>query len=81
MNLCEDLQILSRGVATVQTSREWTDLLNFLTQVITNDLYMDYAKPSAAALLAQCAVGGAQVTSQVDQSTDASKLTCTLTLS
>lgn len=80
MNLCEDLVTLSGKVTAADETAQWNDLMKFLTDIVTNDLYIDYAKPTAGALLRQVSLGGPQITSQADIAKDASSLTCTLTL-
>jgi hypothetical protein len=80
MNLCDDLQTLAVKTNPSSTTTQWNDLLNFLTQLVTKDVFIDYAKPTAGALLHQCSVAGAQVTTVADESSDSSSLTCTLTL-
>lgn len=80
MNLCDDLTTLAAGVSSVQTSSQWNDLLNFLTNIVTKDVFIDYAKPTAAALLSLCSEGGVQVSSALTPSKDGSSLTCALTV-
>ncbi|HLK64367.1 MAG TPA: hypothetical protein VKU19_13060 [Bryobacteraceae bacterium] len=80
MNLCEDLGILAASVAAVQTDDQWNDLLAFLTKLVTDDLYIDYAMPTAGALLSLCAAGGAGITATANVAPDSSSLTCTLTV-
>jgi len=80
MNLCDDLKTLAAGLANVQGSTQWNDLLNFLTNVVTKDLFIDYAEPTAAAILALCSEGGAQVSSSLTIAKDSSALTCTMTV-
>jgi hypothetical protein len=80
MNLCDDLQTLAAKTNPSSTTTQWNDLLNFLTQLVTKDVFIDYAKPTAGALLHQCSVAGAQVTTVADESSDSTSLTCTLTL-
>jgi hypothetical protein len=77
MNLCGDLVTLA---SETQETNEWSDLMKFLTNIVTNDLFIDYAKPTAGALLRQCGLGGAQVSTVADEAKDSSSLTCTLTL-
>jgi hypothetical protein len=80
MNLCEDLKILAAATSADQDTDQWNNLLNFLTNIVTKDVFIDYANPTAGALLYQCSIGGAQVTAVADLPQDASSLTCTLTL-
>jgi hypothetical protein len=80
MNLCEDLKILAAATPGVNTSNQWNDLLNLLVNVVTKDVFVDFAMPTAGALLYQCSVGGATVTAVADLPQDSSSLTCTLTL-
>ena len=80
MNLCEDLTNLAATTPTVDDADQWKNVLNFLTDIVTKDVYAEYAKPIAGALLSQCAIGGAEVTAVADLPTDSSSLTCTLTL-
>lgn len=80
MNLCDDLSILAVGVPGVQNSKQWSDMLNFLTGVTTKDIYIAYAKPIAGALLTLCSEGGAQVSSALIGTKDSSSLTCTVTI-
>ncbi|HXX18857.1 MAG TPA: hypothetical protein VEJ46_05605 [Candidatus Acidoferrum sp.] len=80
MNLCDQLKTLAAGVANVQSSKEWSDMLNFLTDIVTKDVYIDYAKPIAAALLELCSEGGAQVSSALNEAPDSNSLTCALTI-
>lgn len=77
MNLCGDLMTLA---SEAPETEEWSDLMKFLTDMTTNDLFIDYAKPTAGALLRQCGLGGGQVSTVADESKDSSSLTCTLTL-
>jgi hypothetical protein len=81
MNLCDDLKTLAAGLSNVQSSKQWSDTLNFLTLIVTNDLFIDYAKPSAGALLTLCGEGGVQVSSTSTEAKDSSSLTCTVTVS
>lgn len=81
MNLCDDLQTLAQLTPQADSEVRWNNLLNFLTSVVTNDVFIDYANPTAGALLFQCSVSGAQVATKADLATDSSSLTCTLTLS
>jgi hypothetical protein len=80
MNFCDDLKTLAAGLANVKDSRQWSDLLNFLTALATKDVFIDYAKPTAAALLTLCSEGGAQVSSTLTEVKDLSSLTCTVTV-
>jgi hypothetical protein len=80
MNLCENLKTLAAGVSDIHTSSQWNDLLKFLTSIVTEDVFIDYAKPTAAALLSLCSEGGSQVSSVLTEAKDASCLTCTLTV-
>jgi hypothetical protein len=80
MNLCEDLKTLATSTPGIDDTDEWNDLLSFLTNIVTKDVYIDYAAPTVAALLCQCSIGGAEVTATADLPQDASSLTCTLTL-
>ncbi|HEY4357703.1 MAG TPA: hypothetical protein VGN16_18260 [Acidobacteriaceae bacterium] len=80
MNLCEDLQILSAGAANVVTSAQWKNLLQTLTQIITKDFYMDYAKPTAGALLQQCSVSGESVSAVTSVTPDSGCMTCAVTI-
>jgi hypothetical protein len=80
MNLCEDLKILAASTAAVDDTDHWHNLLSFLTNIVTKDVFIDYAAPTVGALLYQCSVGGAEATAVVDLPQDASSLTCTLTL-
>jgi len=80
MNLCDDLKTLASGLNGVENSRQWQDLLNFLTQIITNDSYSDFAQPTGAALLELCSEGGAQATSTSAKSADGATLTCMMTI-
>jgi hypothetical protein len=78
MNLCDQMRTLAGGVPDVQSSKQWSDLLNFLTSIVTKDIYIDYAKPTAGALLELCSEGGAQVSSSLAEAQDSSSLTCTV---
>src|ERR1700691_602623 len=80
MNLCDDLKTLAAGLSNVQGSTQWNDLLNFLTNIVTKDLFIDYAKPTGGALLALCSEGGAQVSSALTDAKDSSSLSCTVTV-
>lgn len=80
MNLCEDLKILAAATQAIDVTSQWNNLLNFLTMIVTKDVFIDYAKPTAGALLHQCSVGGADVSAVADLSQDSSALTCTLTI-
>lgn len=80
MNLCEDLQALAARTAQATNIDRWNDLVKFINQIVNEDAFIDYAMPTAGALLQQCSVNGAQVTTVVDVSPDSSAMTCTLTL-
>jgi hypothetical protein len=80
MNFCDDLKTLAAGLSTVQGSTQWNDLLNFLTNIVTKDVFIDYAEPTAAAILSLCSEGGAQVSSSLTKAKDSSGLTCTMTV-
>jgi hypothetical protein len=80
MNLCDDLKTLAAGLPNVQSSNQWSDLLNFLTNIVTKDVFIDYAKPTAGALLTLCSEGGVQVSSTLTEAKDSSSLTCTVTI-
>ena len=80
MNLCDDLKTLAAGLPNVQSSKQWSDLLNFLTNIVTKDVFIDYAKPTAGALLTLCSEGGVQVSSTLSEAKDSSSLTCTVTI-
>lgn len=79
MNLFEDLQTLATAVAQVDTSVQYNDLLNFITNLVTNDVFIDYAKPTAGVLLSQAGTN-AQITTSADLAADQSSLTCTVTI-
>lgn len=82
MNLCEDLRTLADAATAASDLTHYNKLLAFITSITTDDLFIDYAVPTAGALLRQCtAVQGAQITTAVDLPTDNSAITCTLTLS
>lgn len=78
MNLCDDLKTLATGVSNVRESQQWRDVLNFLTNIVTNDLFIDYPKPTAGALLTLCSEGGVQVSSTLTKAKDGSSLTCSV---
>lgn len=80
MNLCDDLNTLAAGVPNVQDSTQWNDLLKFLTSIVTEDVFMDYAKPTVGALLSLCSEEEVQVSSTLTKSKNGNSLTCTLTL-
>jgi hypothetical protein len=80
MNLCDDLKALAAGLSNVQSSNQWNDLLNFLTNIVMKDVFIDYAKPTAGALLTLCSEGGVQVSSTLTEAKDSSSLTCTVTI-
>ena len=80
MNLCDDLKTLAAGLANVQSSSQWNDMLNFLTNVVTKDLFIDYAEPTAAAILTLCGEGGAEVSSSLTRAKNSSGLACTMTV-
>jgi hypothetical protein len=80
MNLCEDLTILASTTAGVDSTGEWNDLLQFLTKVITQDVFISYAKPTAGALLSQCSAGGADASAVADLPANASAITATVTM-
>ena len=80
MNLCDDLKTLAAGLSNVQDSQQWSDLLNFLTDIVTKDVFIDYAKPTAGSLLTLCSEGGGQVSSTLTEAKDSSSLTCTVTV-
>jgi hypothetical protein len=80
MNFCDDLKALAAGLPDVQSSKQWSDLLNFLTNIVTKDLFIDYAKPTAGALLTLCSERGVQVSSTLTEAKDSSSLTCTVTI-
>jgi hypothetical protein len=46
--------------------------------VIQNDTLIDFTEPILSALLGQCSVAGAQVTTSADLAKDSSSLTCTV---
>jgi len=81
MNLCEQLKTLAAGIPGVQSSKQWNDMLNFLTSIGTKDIYIDYAKPTAGAFLELCSEGGAQVSTALTEAQDSSSLTCLMTVS
>ncbi|MBB5059746.1 hypothetical protein HDF16_004475 [Granulicella aggregans] len=81
MNLCEDLSILANKSTAVTDLASYNTMLGFITNITTNDVFLDYAIPTAGALLHQCSNAGAQLASVVDLPSDASSVTCTLTLS
>jgi hypothetical protein len=80
MNLCDDLKTLAAGLPNVQNSQQWSDLLNFLTNIVTKDVFIDYAKPTAGAILTLCSEGGVQVFSTLTEAKDSSSLACTVTI-
>jgi hypothetical protein len=80
MNLCDDLHTLATIAAQVDSTDQWNRVLAFLTLVITQDTFIDFAEPIFGALLAQCSVAGAQVSTTVDIAPDLSSLDCTLNL-
>jgi hypothetical protein len=80
MNLCDDLKTLAAGLSNVQNSQQWSDLLNFLTNIVTKDVFIDYAKPTAGAILALCSEGGVQVSSTLTEAKDSGSLTCAITV-
>ena len=80
MNLCDDLKTLAAGVPNAHTSSQWENILDFLTKIATDDLFIDYAKPTAGALLSLCSEGGVQVSTSLAQPNDKTCLTCTVTI-
>jgi hypothetical protein len=80
MNLCDDLHSLATLSAQANSADQWNRVLHFLTLVVTKDAFIDFTEPILSALLAQCSVAGAQVSTTADLAKDSSSLTCTLTL-
>ncbi len=80
MNLCDDLKTLAAGLPNVQNSKQWNDMLNVLTSIMTKDIYLDYGQPAAAALLTLCSEGHVQVSSTITEAEDSSSLTCLITV-
>lgn len=80
MNLCEDLQVLAAGAANVVNNAQWKNLLQIITQIVTKDFYMDYAKPIAGALLQQCSLDGESVSAVTSVTPDADCMTCAVTI-
>lgn len=81
MNVFEDLRTLATQQQTVASPPEYTDLLNFITNLANQNEFKDYEKPTAGALLSQAANGsGAAVTTSADLASDSSSLTCTVTI-
>jgi hypothetical protein len=80
MNLCDDLKTMASGLSNVTDSKQWNDLLNFLTSIVTKDVFISYAKPTAGALLSLCSEGGVQVSSTLTEAKDSSSLTCAVTV-
>lgn len=81
MNFCDDLRTLAIGLNGVENSRQWQDLLTFLTSIITDDNYVDFAQPTAAALLTLCSEGGARTSNVFARSSSGSSFACTTTIS
>jgi hypothetical protein len=79
MNLCEDLQTLAAAEQDVSTEGQWANLMAFITDLVKNDIFIDYGKPVAGALLQQTGFG-VPVMSSADQSSDGSTMTCTVTI-
>lgn len=79
MNLCEDLQTLAAAEQGISTEGQWMNLMAFINDLVKNDIFIDYGKPVAGALLQQTGFG-VPVTSSADQSTDGKTMTCTVTI-
>ena len=78
MNLCDDLHTLATMTADADFTDEWNDIINFLTKVVTQDTFIDFAEPILGALFTQCSVAGAQSSATGDLAKDSSSLTCTV---
>jgi hypothetical protein len=81
MNLFEDLVTLSKDLSNATTIDQWNAILKQLVSIIQGDANIDYAKPLAAAVLAQAAQQGSQLTASTAEAPDASTFTATLELS
>jgi hypothetical protein len=81
MNLVEDLTNLASAAEAVTDLTRYNELLAFVAQVITSDVFIPYGVPTAGALLKLCGASTTQVAGDVQRSTDNSSMNCTLTLS
>ncbi len=81
MNLCDDLGTLAAITAQDASLGKWDDLLKLLASLTKKDVFIDYAKPSAGALLRLCGSAGAAPSAGTAAPADAKSFTCTVTLS
>jgi len=80
MNLFEDLATLAADIDDVTTIDQWNKILQRVTSIVKGDANIDYAKPIAAAVLAQAAGDGAQTSVSTAQGKDDSTFTATVTI-
>lgn len=81
MNLCDDLHMLATVTAQANSMDQWNSVLSFLTTIITQDTFIDYAEPILGALLGLCTVAGAHASASLATAADSSSMTCTLQVS
>jgi hypothetical protein len=81
MNLIADLRTLADQATAASDIDSYNDLLTLLTNIIKQDVLVDYLVPIAGALLHQSSVAGTTIATSIDQAADNSALTCTITLS